>query len=72
MEHNYVILSSIIQLVNDMYRPFYLAIFSLYLAHRGLYYITIVSTGRRDLDRELDHCKEISSPIRYTGRYSPL
>ena len=39
-EHSYVILSSIIQLVNYMFRPLYLAIIRLYLAYRGLYYIT--------------------------------
>ena len=48
-EHNRVILSSIIQLVNYMFRPLYLAIIRLYLAYRGLYYITSVSNGRRDL-----------------------
>ena len=37
------------QLVNYMFRPLYLSIISLYLACRGLYYITSVSNGRRDL-----------------------
>jgi len=48
-EHNYVLLSSIIQLVNYMFRPLNLAIIRLYLAYRGLYYITSVSNGRRGL-----------------------
>jgi len=48
-EHNYVILSSIIQLVNYMFRSIYLVIIRLYLAYRGLCYITSVSNGRRDL-----------------------
>jgi len=49
LEHNYVILSSIIQLVSYMFRPLYLAIIRLYLTYRGLYYVTGVSDGRRDL-----------------------
>jgi hypothetical protein len=48
-EHNYVILSSIIQLVNHMFRSLYLTIIRLFLAYRGLCYITSVSNGRRDL-----------------------
>jgi len=35
-EHNYVMLPSVIQLVNYMFRPIYLAIIRLYLAYRGL------------------------------------
>jgi len=49
-EHNYVILSSIIQLVNYMFRPLCLAIVRLYLA----YCINSVSNGRRDL---VDSCQ---------------
>jgi len=49
LEHNYVILSSIIQLVNYMFQPLYLAIIRLYFLYRGLYYITSISNGRRDL-----------------------
>jgi len=48
-KHNYVILSSIIQLVNYMFRPLYLAIFRLYLPYRELYYITSLCNGRPDL-----------------------
>ena len=48
-EHNYVILLSIIQLVNYMFRPLCLAFFRSFLAYRGLYYITSVSNGRQNL-----------------------
>ena len=48
-EHNYVVSSSIIQLVNYMFRPHYLAIIRLCLAYRGLYFITSVYNGRRGL-----------------------
>ena len=49
LEHNYVILSSVIQLVSYMFQPLYLPIIRLYLAYRGLYYISSVSNGRRNL-----------------------
>jgi len=49
LEHNYVILSSIIQLVNYMFWPLNWTSSGLYLAYRGLYYITSVSNGRQDL-----------------------
>ena len=49
LEHNYVTLSSVIQLVNYMFRSHYLAIIRLYLAYRGLYYLSSVSNGRRNL-----------------------
>ena len=47
--HNYVTLSCIVQLVNYMFQPLYLAFIRLYLAYRGLYYITSVNNGRQDL-----------------------
>ena len=63
-EHNYAILSSIIQLYNYMFRPLYLAIISFVFCLKSTYYITSVSNWRWDL---VYNGNEISSPIRYTG-----
>ena len=48
-EHNYVILSGVIQRNNYMFRPLYLAIIRLYLAYRVTALHTSVSNGNQDL-----------------------
>jgi hypothetical protein len=48
-EHNYVILSGVIQRINYMFRPLYLAIIRLCLAYRVTALHTSVPNGRRNL-----------------------
>ena len=48
-EHNYVISSGVIQRINYMFRPLYLAIIRLCLAYRVTALHTSVSKGRQDL-----------------------
>jgi len=48
-EHNYVILSGVIQRINYMFRPLYLAIIKLCLAYRVTALHTRLSNGRQDL-----------------------
>jgi len=48
-EHNYVILSCVVQRISYMFRPLYLAIIRLCLTYRVTALHTRLSNGRRDL-----------------------